>query len=104
VWSNRYWLGINPFSLISAIDITVTVSGAKTLISVSINRLRAVSISIAGILFLIIFDMAVSVPLVPRIAANVLALGWFGIGTRWAHALVFDEIMSIQCGDGDGGP
>jgi hypothetical protein len=41
-----YWVGINPFSLITAVDVSATVSGTETVISVSINRLRAVSMGL----------------------------------------------------------
>jgi hypothetical protein len=87
-----YWVAINPFSLITAVDVSATVSGTETVISVSINRLRAVSQAIAAILFVIVLDMIVDAPFGAKIVMTVMVLGLSTLLTRLAYMLPLEEI------------
>lgn len=92
VYRNRYWIGVNPFSLITAIDMTVTVSGALTEISVSIDRLRAILVATAVMLMGSVIDINDAAPLGVKIALNAILLSGCAFLMRQAYVFPLEEI------------
>lgn len=90
LYSRRNWVGINPFVLLTAIEMTTTASSSGTLINVSIDRRRVVLLLVLEAL--VVFSIAVRAPLPATLAVAAALLGVCAVLLRWAHTLTRFEI------------
>ena len=89
-YSRRNGIGVNPFAILTAIELTAAARGLDTVVSVQIDRLRAILIAIAEIL-LVLF-IALSAPLWPTLAIAGVIFVLSALVMRLSRTLVQFEI------------
>jgi hypothetical protein len=91
MYSDRNRVGINPFALLTAIEMSATESATGTVVNVSIDRTRVILI---WALFVCPPDLciAASVPFGTAVAFAGMTLAVCAVALRWAHTLTRFEI------------
>jgi hypothetical protein len=90
LYSNRNWLGINPFVLVTSVEMRAAASANGTVVNVSIDRWRVILIwALAA--FLVLFS-AFSAPFWATVSIAGIMLVLCALHLRWAHTLTRFEI------------
>jgi hypothetical protein len=90
LYSNRNWVGINPFLLVTSVEITATVGSAGTVVKVSIDRLRVMLVAAFEALVVLLISVSAPIFATAMIAGIMVLL--CAIHLRWAHTLTRFEI------------
>ena len=90
LYSRRNWVGINPFSLLTALEATTAASNNGTAVNVSIDRRRIMLLLVLDAV--LVFAIALRAPWLPTLAIAAVLLGVSAALLRWAHTLTRSEI------------
>lgn len=97
LYSRRNWVGINPFALLTAIEMRATASGGGgTVVNVSIDRRRVVLLLILEAV--VVLSLAFNAPLLATLVVAAVLLGICSALLRWAHTLTRFEIRQQLLG------
>lgn len=90
LYSRRNWVGINPFALLTAVEMTTTASNDGTVVNVVIDRRRILLFLVLEAV--VILSIALKAPLLPTLALAAVLLGVCAALLRWTHTLTRSEI------------
>jgi len=90
LYSRRNWVGINPFALLTAIEMRATASSGGTVVDVSIDRRRIMLLLVLEAA--IVLSLAFKAPWLPTLIVAAVLLGICSALLRWAHTLTRSEI------------
>ena len=90
LYSRRNWVGINPFVLLTAIEIRATASDGGTLLNVSVDRRRIVLLLVLEAA--VVLSLGLKAPLAPTLIVAAVLLSICSALLCWAHTLTRSEI------------
>jgi hypothetical protein len=96
LYSRRNWVGINPFALLTSVEMKATANSSGTAINVLIDRRRIVML--LALEAIVVFSIAFKAPLLPTLIIAVVLLGICCALLRWAHTLTRFEIRQQLLG------
>jgi hypothetical protein len=90
LYSRRNWVGINPFALLTAVELTTAASNGGTVVNVSIDRRRIMLLLVLEAV--VVLSIALKAPLLPTLAIAGILLGVCAALLSWTHTLTRSEI------------
>lgn len=96
LYSKRNWVGINPFALLTSVEMKATTGSSGTVINVSIDRRRIVML--LALEAIVVLSIALKAPLLPTLILAAVLLGICSALFRWAHTLTRFEIRQQLLG------
>ena len=90
MYSRRNWVGVNPFALVTAIEVNAVTTHDGTVMDVTVDRRRL--LVLLAIEIWLVCLIALRAPLAVTIASAVFMLGACLVLLRWSHTLVKYEI------------